>query len=207
MSIPNASLLACLQLIRLKGRVTPEVLATSLDLSADEATANIAQLQRQALVAPAGTAWRITPDGRTALADWVSQERSGVDQHALGKDYHAFDPVNSHFKQIVSDWQLRDGAPNDHADAAYDNAIIARLVELDAGFSPLLSHMVAIAPRLAHYPARLDRALQRLREGDASWLARPISDSYHTVWFELHEDLIGLLGLSRVEEAAAGRAE
>jgi pyruvate,orthophosphate dikinase len=31
-------------------------------------------------------------------------------------------------------------------------------------------------------------------------------DSYHTVWFELHEDLIGLAGLSRADEAAAGRA-
>jgi hypothetical protein len=32
-------------------------------------------------------------------------------------------------------------------------------------------------------------------------------DSFHTVWFELHEDLIGLLGRTRAEEAAAGRAD
>ncbi len=32
-------------------------------------------------------------------------------------------------------------------------------------------------------------------------------DSYHTVWFELHEELIALSGLTREDEAAAGRAD
>jgi pyruvate,orthophosphate dikinase len=54
---------------------------------------------------------------------------------------------------------------------------------------------------------RLDLAVQRIGEGDHAWVARPIMDSYHTVWFELHEDLIGLCGLSRAEEAEAGRAQ
>jgi pyruvate,orthophosphate dikinase len=31
-------------------------------------------------------------------------------------------------------------------------------------------------------------------------------DSYHTVWFELHEDLIRLAGRTREAEATAGRA-
>jgi pyruvate,orthophosphate dikinase len=31
-------------------------------------------------------------------------------------------------------------------------------------------------------------------------------DSYHGVWFELHEDLIQLSGRTREEESAAGRA-
>jgi pyruvate,orthophosphate dikinase len=42
--------------------------------------------------------------------------------------------------------------------------------------------------------------------GNAAYVARPIIDSYHPVWFELHEDLIALAGLSRLEEAEAGRA-
>lgn len=63
-----------------------------------------------------------------------------------------------------------------------------------------------LAPRLTGYAARLDRAIERIAEGDHTYVARPIMDSYHTVWFELHEDLIGLCGLTRAEEAAAGRA-
>ena len=39
------------------------------------------------------------------------------------------------------------------------------------------------------------------------WLARPIIDSYHTVWFELHEELILVSGLTREGEARAGHAQ
>ncbi|HEX9833231.1 MAG TPA: hypothetical protein VGA66_09140, partial [Mycobacterium sp.] len=81
------------------------------------------------------------------------------------------------------------------------------LVVVDENFQPLLARIVEAAPRLGHYPQRFSHALACVQAGDHSWFARPLADSYHTVWFELHEDLIGLAGLSRVEEAAAGRAE
>ena len=38
------------------------------------------------------------------------------------------------------------------------------------------------------------------------YIASPRVDSYHGVWFELHEDLIRLSGKTREEEVAAGRA-
>jgi pyruvate,orthophosphate dikinase len=31
-------------------------------------------------------------------------------------------------------------------------------------------------------------------------------DSYHTVWFELHEELIGMAGRTRATEAESGSA-
>jgi hypothetical protein len=37
-------------------------------------------------------------------------------------------------------------------------------------------------------------------------VASPRVDSYHSVWIELHEDLIRLSGRLRSDEAAAGRA-
>jgi pyruvate,orthophosphate dikinase len=58
-----------------------------------------------------------------------------------------------------------------------------------------------------HYRRRLSHALDRVRRGEVSYIARPIIDSYHTVWFELHEDLIALNGLTRAAEAQAGRAQ
>jgi pyruvate,orthophosphate dikinase len=36
-------------------------------------------------------------------------------------------------------------------------------------------------------------------------LSAPLKDSYHTVWFEMHEELILLCGRNRADEAAAGR--
>ena len=61
-------------------------------------------------------------------------------------------------------------------------------------------------PRLADYRVRLGRAIDRVHAGDHHYVASPRVDSYHSVWFELHEDLIQLAGRSRAEEVAAGRA-
>jgi hypothetical protein len=46
-----------------------------------------------------------------------------------------------------------------------------------------------------------------MRAGDTSWFTRPLVDSYHTVWFELHEELIGAAGLTREDEASSGNDE
>ncbi|TMD67087.1 MAG: hypothetical protein E6I84_04175 [Chloroflexi bacterium] len=59
---------------------------------------------------------------------------------------------------------------------------------------------------LRRYLARLDRALTAAKGGDQRFVASPRVDSYHGVWFELHEELILLAGRSRAEESAAGRA-
>ena len=32
------------------------------------------------------------------------------------------------------------------------------------------------------------------------WFTKPVIDSYHTVWFELHEDLLATLGIERASE-------
>jgi pyruvate,orthophosphate dikinase len=37
-------------------------------------------------------------------------------------------------------------------------------------------------------------------DGSHEWIARPTIDSYHTVWFELHEHLLATLGRTRTDE-------
>ena len=56
--------------------------------------------------------------------------------------------------------------------------------------------------RFGRYRERLDRALIRVDGGDHTMLAAPLTDSYHTVWFELHEDLLTTLGIERSQEAS-----
>lgn len=204
---PNYLLTAALQIVRLKGRVNATALTQALRITEPEAAALLQTWRQAGAVIDANGNSRITPAGREQLAQRIAQERAGVDQAALQLAYDAFHPLNTEFKQIVTDWQLRDGVANDHADAAYDSGIVAHLAALDGCSTALFSRMALLAPRLAPYPARLAHALQQLQGGDRAWFARPVLDSYHTVWFELHEDLIGLLGLSREAEAIAGRAE
>jgi hypothetical protein len=54
--------------------------------------------------------------------------------------------------------------------------------------------------RFATYRPRLRAARVRVAEGETDWLTSPRIDSYHTVWMELHEDLLIALGRDRASE-------
>ena len=95
---------------------------------------------------------------------------------------------------------------NDHADADYDAAVLARLAGLHERATAWLTPLYTGLPRLASYGSRLDVAAAAAAGGDGMYIASPRVDSYHGVWFELHEDLIRLAGKTREEEVAAGRA-
>ena len=75
---------------------------------------------------------------------------------------------------------------------------------LDA--SAWLAPLVAGLPRLGAYGERLELAAAMAAAGDGKYVASPRVDSYHSIWFELHEDLILLAGRNRADEVAAGRA-
>lgn len=51
-------------------------------------------------------------------------------------------------------------------------------------------------PRFGGYTARLQYALENAAL-DAAWLTATDRDSFHRIWFELHEDLIATLGIRR----------
>ena len=41
--------------------------------------------------------------------------------------------------------------------------------------------------------------LEKAEDGKVEWVSDARIESYHTVWFELHEDLLRLLGRQREE--------
>jgi hypothetical protein len=47
------------------------------------------------------------------------------------------------------------------------------------------------------YAERYSAALERVDRGERAWVAQPRIDSCHTVWMELHDDLLATLGLKR----------
>ncbi|MCX0272996.1 hypothetical protein NLM24_20255 [Nocardia zapadnayensis] len=200
--------LRVLQAARFKGRPTESDLAAAAGLTDAALSSVLEPLLAAGELERAGTRVKITAAGRARLDEMLAAERATVDRARLRQRYLGFGVVNDDLKQLVTDWQLIDGTrPNDHTDADYDARIMARLGELHERFAPLLAEFVELAPRLAQYPDRFAAALAKIRSGDPAWLARPLVDSYHTVWFELHEELIGLGGVSRVREEAAGSPE
>ena len=197
--------LTVLQAVRLKGRISEADLAATLDEDSADVAATLAQLTAAGLLVT-GKALRISPEGRARLNALLAEERSGVDQSVLATSYGDFRAVNNEFKALVSDWQIKDGQPNAHDDAEYDAAILSRLDNVHQQVLPVIATVATLLPRLRAYAAKLNSALDKVKSGDTTWLARPIIDSYHTVWFELHEELIAASGLTREEEARAGHA-
>ena len=61
---------------------------------------------------------------------------------------------------------------------------------------------------VAVFPVIDDRIKIEIKEADVrtdTMIASPLKDSYHTAWFELHEELIHLAGRDRaIEEARSG---
>jgi hypothetical protein len=201
--------LTVLQAVRLKGRVSPADLAATLDEDLAGVTKTVEQLATSGLLVP-GTTVRISPGGRARLDALLGAERKGVDSAALAAAYDDFRSVNSDFKALVTDWQLKGGPQgerNTHEDAEYDNAVLARLEDVHERVVPIIAAAATQLPRLSAYPAKLRTALDKVKAGEIAWLTRPLIDSYHTVWFELHEELILAVGLTREEAARSGDAQ
>jgi len=107
--------------------------------------------------------------------------------------------------RICNDWQVRPGGvPNDHRDHRYDWSVIDRLRTVDERIAPVLSRLARIDDRFAGYRPRLRAALAHVDEGDREWLTSPRIESYHTVWMQLHEDLLLAIGADRADEPAPG---
>ena len=189
-----------LQAVCIKGRAKPEALEAAV-IEADVGTA-IEQCEQDGLIENTKLGYRITDLGRQRVDELYAKER----EHAtvvIEEVYETFLPINDEVKQIVTDWQMRevDGqlVLNDHQDPAHDQAVIARLGDIDAKISAALASLCAVLPRFDCYSRRLRRALDLIDQGDHTMVAAPIKDSYHTVWFELHEELIILSGHERTE--------
>ena len=199
---------ALLQVLRLKGRAPAPAVASALGRSEAEAAAALDALVSEGHAEPTNMGFKLTEPGREVLARLMGEERAAIDQGALKTLYDEFCTHNDEFKEIVTRWQLKsDTEVNDHSDAAYDAGVLGRLDALHERFLPVAARAAELVPRLTTYPPRFSAAIENVRAGQHEFVARPMIDSYHTVWFELHEELIEAAGLTRADEAAAGRAQ
>jgi hypothetical protein len=198
--------LTVLQAVRLKGRVSPADLAATLDAGPADIATTVERLNADGLLV-GGATLRLTPAGRERLSALLTEERNGVDATALKASYDEFRSINTDFKALVTDWQLKAGQPNTHDDTDYDAAVLARLDGVHQRVLTIVAAAATQLPRLRGYSAKLQTALDKVKAGENAWLTRPLIDSYHTVWFELHEELILSVGLTREQAAKSGDAQ
>ena len=166
-----------------------------------EARVTVSALIEEGLVAPSARGVRITAEGRVTHTSWARLPEGGEHETVARRAYERFLPLNRELLRVCSDWQVRPGGvPNDHRDARYDWSILDRVRALDERAAPVVSRLGKTVERFAGYRPRLRGALERVEEGDTDWLTSPRIDSYHTVWMQLHEDLLLAIGGDRASE-------
>jgi pyruvate,orthophosphate dikinase len=188
-----------LRVLSLKGLCTAERAAAIL--GASEATVAAVLEEHGHLLKPTARGMALTADGRAWVMDQLAAERAGIESAALEAPFAEFLPLNLRFKELITGAQQSGITASDHADWP---ALCANMEALAAAFRPIVDATAAVAPRLAAFGPRFDAALAAFCSGDHSMLASPLKDSYHTVWFEYHEELIALTGRDRAIEEAAG---
>ena len=152
--------------------------------------------------------WTLTPDGRAHHAKLIADElNASGERDAVEAGYRGFLAINQDMLGCCTQWQIRtvDGSevPNDHTDPSHDVKAIAALAAIDDAVQPLCAELVGALDRYGGYAERLSAARNKVEAGDTDWFTKPLIDSYHTVWFELHEDLLATLGIDRSKEGQA----
>jgi hypothetical protein len=194
--------------VRLKGFADVGPIVDASGLPAAEVEAVLTELGGQGLARHREgrvSGWTLTPDGRALHAELVAAELAaagcGGDIEAV---YREFLALNPRLLATASAWQLRQengqAVVNDHSDPAHDGRVLRDLRALHDDALPLVERLAALLARFGRYGDRLSAAVDRVEAGEQEWFTKPLIDSYHTVWFELHEDLLSTLGKERASE-------
>lgn len=199
-----------LHALRLKGFAEDDVIAGATGLDVDDVGKHLKQHAADELVLRRDgrvSGWSLTPGGRAKHADLVADDLGAAAGRDMVKSaYDRFLAINQDMLGVCTSWQLRDvdgaQAINDHSDKAYDAAVIERLVGIHDRVRPVTVDLRDVMDRFAGYGSRLRDALEKVVAGEHDWFTKPVIDSYHTVWFELHEDLLSTLGIERSSEGA-----
>lgn len=208
LSVPRSTQLRVLHALRLKSFIDTEAVAAMVGADAATTAAELEVLAAQELIRHKQgslTGWMLLPLGRQRGEELLAAELDETgSRKGLESLYARFLDQNQPFLALCTDWQTRtiDGelVRNDHGDAEYDAAVITRLNGIDVAMQPVWSDLGELLDRFGQYGSRFAEALERLNHGDTDWFTSPLVDSYHTVWFELHEDLLASLGIERAKE-------
>jgi hypothetical protein len=130
----------------------------------------------------------LTPEGRREADTRFRYADSTPEHERVARAYDRFLPLNGAVTRVCSDWQTDRGWKT-----------VERLGALDDKTGPVLRSLGEHVPRYAAYRGLLRHARTQVEEGAHEWFVSPAIDSYHTVWMQLHEDLLLGLGLRRSE--------
>lgn len=163
----------------------------------------VEHLVEHGFVAPVGSLrLSLTDAGRAIHGEALQRDlEERGSRPAVTAAYERFLDLNGPVLEVCTAWQVRHsgGIPmvNDHRDPDYDRQVLDRLGRLVDQVIGVLDDLAAAHPRFDAYRHDLHAAVDRIGVGDVSYLTDPRVRSFHNVWFELHEDLLATLEMSR----------
>lgn len=193
-----ATTLHVLHAVRLGGFADTPALAERAELSRGTVEDTLIDLGARGLIERmsfADTAgWILTEAGTAQHERWLAEERQRAGAtEALVTAMTEFDELNARVVDTLSRWQLQ--SPEQQAHRRVD--VLPALRGVDGALRDLLADPIALLPRLGRYPRQFAAALRRVSAGEDRWVAGVGILSCHTVWAELHQDLLSTLGRPR----------
>lgn len=206
MRAPSAPELLALHAIRIKGYADTSAAARRFGLDREVTEELLLDHEARGWVQRSEfadlTGWSLTAAGRTENGRQLAAELDETARAEVAARHDEFVPLNARFLTTITKWQIRPApgdpmAANDHTDFRWDDRVFDSLGYLDRRLRPLTDGLAAVLDRFDGYADRFSAALGRAVRGERSWVDQTGIDSCHTVWFELHEDLLATLGLER----------
>jgi len=190
-----------LYLIRIRGYITSDGLLDSLGMVPSSIMRNL--LDAGLLEYFEGQdLYTLSDKGRVEQEKRLAQSIDPTLPPKLNSGYKQFLELNTEFKALCNNWQLKDGAPNTHKDAEYDQIQLQTLKNIIERNAPIVSKLAEGLPRLARYQIRLEKALNKALSGEIKMFTGVMCGSVHDIWMEMHEDLILLQDIDRAEEGS-----
>ncbi|WP_072805916.1 hypothetical protein [Rhodococcoides yunnanense] len=199
---PYLSTLHCLTLKQL---ADVEGLVAILDLDPDDVKSALERAVSDGTALAARGKYMISPAGRSALDDaypqWFAKERSDAEIASAMDSFES--GVNKQVLSLTTAWQTTEVAgerqPNDHSDTAYDDKIIDKLGTVLDRTAAILAPLIAAQPSVDRFLGRIADALTRAEDGELDYVSSVRIDSFHTVWFQMHEHILRITGRERDE--------
>jgi len=185
----------------MKKIATAGVLTDVTGLALDEVARSLDGLESLGAIFRAEGNAMSTEVGTELLKDYADRTYGALRGAEFERWHLRFEPLNRQFLAAITAWQTVDlggsKVPNDHADREYDDKVRARIDGIVEKMTRLLEQLGSQVPRLLRYVDRLNAAIEKTYAGDLRYISDVSVESVHNVWFEMHEDVLFVLGKER----------
>lgn len=175
-----------LHVLAMEGIADTDTVVAETGLEESVVAETLADLEANGLIEEDGF-WYATDAGERRLDDLCRSRFDPAERDQLREVLDRFEELDDRLKELASDWQ-----------DSREVALVADLGALHADVESLFADLDdGVADAYRPYLEDLAAARTALADGEAAYFTSTGVDSYHEVWFDLHDDLLRTLGAGR----------